>query len=146
MVEELIKGKNIRFFVRKNPNVPNTIISDSKKLYQILTNLLSNAVKFTQKGKIQLKIHKLGAFLYFEVEDTGIGIAKENLSLIFEKFAQIDGADQKKYKGTGLGLALCKDLVELLEGNISVESEPDKGTLMKFYIPYNTSTQSGKEP
>ena len=146
MVEELIKGKNIRFFVRKNPNVPNTIISDSKKLYQILTNLLSNAVKFTQKGKIQLKIHKLGAFLYFEVEDTGIGIAKENLSLIFEKFAQIDGTDQKKYKGTGLGLALCKDLVELLEGNISVESEPDKGTLMKFYIPYNTSTQSGKEP
>ncbi len=145
MVEELIKGKNIRFYVRKNPDIPETIISDSRKLYQILTNLLSNSVKFTHKGKIQLRIHKLDEFLYFEVEDTGIGIAKENLTLIFEKFAQIDSSDQKKYKGTGLGLALCKNLVELLGGTINVESEPDKGTLMKFSIPFRTLQHNLKE-
>ncbi len=145
MVEELMKGKNIRFFVRKNPNVPEIIISDSRKLYQILTNLLSNAVKFTRKGKVQLRIHKLGEHLNFEVEDTGIGIAKENLTMIFDKFAQIDSSDQKKYKGTGLGLALCKDLVELLEGKISVESEPDKGTLMKFFVPFHTTPHTTKK-
>ncbi len=146
IVEELIKGKNIRFYVRKNKNIPDTIISDSKMLFQILTNLLSNSVKFTEKGKIQLKIYNYRSFLNFEVEDTGIGIEEKHLDRVFEKFAQIDGTDQRIYKGTGLGLALCKELVHLLGGEIKIESEPGKGTVVKFYIPYNAVSETGIEP
>jgi PAS domain S-box-containing protein len=146
IVEELIKGKNLRFYVRKNRNIPDMIMSDSKMLFQILTNLLSNSVKFTEKGKIQLKIYKLGAFLNFEVEDTGIGIEKKHLEKVFEKFTQIDSTDQKMYKGTGLGLALCKELVGILNGEIKIESDPGKGTLVKFHIPYNAVSDTGTEP
>jgi PAS domain S-box-containing protein len=145
MVEELIRGKNLRFYVRKNPNIPDTIVSDSKMLFQILTNLLSNAVKFTEKGKIQLKIYKYRTLLNFEVEDTGIGIEEKHLEKIFEKFAQIDSTDKKIYKGTGLGLALCKELVRILGGEIEIESEPRKGTLVKFYIPFNAVSDASIE-
>lgn len=145
MVEELIRGKNLRFYVRKNQNIPDTIVSDSKMLFQILTNLLSNAVKFTEKGKIQLKIYKYRTFLNFEVEDTGIGIEEKHLEKIFEKFAQVDSTDQKIYKGTGLGLALCKELVRILGGEINIESEPGKGTVVKFYIPYNAMSDAAAE-
>ncbi|UCH13987.1 MAG: response regulator [Bacteroidales bacterium] len=138
MVEELVRGKNLRFYVRKNQNIPDIILSDSKKLFQILTNLLSNSVKFTEKGKIQLKIYKFRTFLNFEVEDTGIGIAEKHLTRVFDKFAQIDSSNHKLYKGTGLGLALCKELVDILKGEIKIESEPGKGTLVKFFIPFNT--------
>ncbi len=146
IVEELIKGKNLRFYVRKNQNIPDTIVSDSKMLFQILTNLLSNSVKFTEKGKIQLKIYRYGAFLNFEVEDTGIGIEKKHLERVFEKFTQIDSTDQKMYKGTGLGLSLCKELVGILKGEIIIESEPGKGTVVKFHIPYNAVSDTGSEP
>ncbi len=146
IVEELIKGKNLRFYVRKNRNIPDTIVSDSKMLFQILTNLLSNSVKFTEKGKIQLKIYRYGAFLNFEVEDTGIGIEKKHLERVFEKFTQIDSTDQKMYKGTGLGLALCRELVGILKGEIMIESEPGKGTVVKFHIPYNAVSDTDSEP
>jgi PAS domain S-box-containing protein len=145
MVEELIRGKNIRFYVRKNKNIPDTIVSDSKKLYQILTNLLSNAVKFTEKGKILLKIYRVKTSLNFEVEDTGIGIEEKYLERVFERFTQIDSSDQKRYKGTGLGLALCKELVEILNGKINLESQPGKGTLARFYVPFLTAAESGKK-
>lgn len=141
IVEELIRGKNLRFYVRKNQNIPDTILSDSKKLFQILTNLLGNSVKFTEKGKIQLKIYKFRTFLNFEVEDTGIGIAEKHLNRVFDKFAQIDSSNYKMYKGTGLGLALCKELVVMLNGEIKIESELGKGTLVKFYIPYDTVSE-----
>ena len=141
IVEELIRGKNLRFYVRKNQNIPDTILSDSKKLFQILTNLLSNSVKFTEKGKIQLKIYKFRTFLNFEVEDTGIGIAEKHLNRVFDKFVQIDSSNQKMHKGTGLGLALCKELVEILNGEIKIESELGKGTLVKFYIPYDAVSE-----
>ena len=137
MTEELIKGKNIVFKVRKNTNVPETIVSDIKKIYQVLMNLLSNSVKFTEKGKIKLKIHCLNNAIYFEVFDTGIGIAKENLNRIFDKFAQIDSSEQKKHKGTGLGLALCKEYVNSLNGSIWAENNYGYGTIMRFFIPLN---------
>ena len=80
-------------------------------------------MKFTEKGKIQLKIYNYRTFLNFEVEDTGIGIEEKHLERVFEKFAQIDSTDQKIYKGTGLGLALCKELVHILGGEIKIESD-----------------------
>ena len=138
-VEELIRDKNIRFLVRKNHNIPETIVSDSRKLYQILLNLLGNAAKFTEKGHIQLLIYKLRSFLYFEIEDTGVGIENEKIDMVFNRFIQIDNTIQKRFKGTGLGLALCKELVELLNGEIVIRSEINKGTTVIFYIPYYIS-------
>jgi PAS domain S-box-containing protein len=141
LAEELTKEKNLIFSVRKGKNLPEYLISDQRKLYQILVNLISNAVKFTEKGKIQLYVYKLKAHLFFEVRDTGIGIGKENIEKVFEKFSQIDSSAQKKYKGTGLGLALCKDLVTLLNGQINIESELDKGSLIRFSIPFQTANE-----
>jgi PAS domain S-box-containing protein len=136
LAEELTKEKNLTFSVRKSQNMPEYLISDQRKLYQILVNLISNAVKFTEKGKIQLHVYKLKALLHFELRDTGIGIEKENIEKVFEKFSQIDNSAQKKYKGTGLGLALCKELVTLLNGQISIESALGKGTVVRFFVPF----------
>jgi PAS domain S-box-containing protein len=136
LAEELTKEKNLSFSVRNNQNMPEYLISDQRKLYQILVNLISNAVKFTEKGKIQLHVYKLKDYLHFEISDTGIGISKENIEKVFEKFSQIDSSAQKKYKGTGLGLALCKEFVTLLDGQISIESEPGKGSVVRFSIPF----------
>jgi PAS domain S-box-containing protein len=141
LAEELTKEKNLTFSVRKGQKLPEYLISDQRKLYQILVNLISNAVKFTEKGKIQLYVYKLKSHLYFEVRDTGIGISRDNIEKVFEKFSQIDSSAQKKYKGTGLGLALCKDLVTLLNGQINIESELDKGSLIRFSIPFQTADE-----
>jgi len=136
IVEELIKDKSIRFIIRKSYNIPDEIISDSRIIYQILINLLSNSAKFTEKGKIYLRIFLINNHLYFEVEDTGIGIPKENLQKVFDKYSQINNVyDYKKPKGTGLGLPLCKEFIELLGGKIEIESEINKGTLVKFFVP-----------
>jgi hypothetical protein len=138
IVENLISNKNIAFKVEKLNDVPDLIISDEKKLRQILVNLLSNASKFTEEGEIVLRIYTKNDKLYFEVEDTGIGIQEDSLLNIFDEFRQIDSSISKKYKGTGLGLALCKKLVHLLGGEITVSSTYNKGTTVKFFIPLKT--------
>lgn len=136
IVISLIDKKDIRFIILKSPHVPRIIISDYKKLNQILLNILSNAVKFTPKGKIRLFIHYKEGKVIFEITDTGIGISKENLPIIFEKFRQIDTSESKEYKGTGLGLHITKSYVELLGGHIFADSIQDKGTTMTFNIPF----------
>jgi PAS domain S-box-containing protein len=136
LILSLIDGKPIKFHIHKSTNVPEILLADQKKLNQVLLNLLGNAVKFTPLGKIFLFIHILGDKLYFEVTDSGIGIAEENLNIIFEKFRQIDNSASKEYKGTGLGLNICKKLVELMEGEIWVESHLGEGSTFKFFIPY----------
>jgi len=135
LVISLIDNKDIRFLILKSPHVPQVITTDKKKLNQILLNLLSNAVKFTEKGKIQLFIHFKDEKLIFEVTDTGIGISEENQAIIFERFRQIDTSGSKEYKGTGLGLNICKGYIEIMGGEISVESTLGKGTSMTFNIP-----------
>ncbi len=135
IVLSLIDEKDIKFYIRKSSNVSEFIKSDAKKLNQILTNILGNAVKFTHKGSIHLFIHTIENTLYFEITDTGIGIAEQHLTDIFDKFKQLDNSQAKEYKGTGLGLNICKNLIELMGGEIRVESELNRGTSMKFYIP-----------
>jgi PAS domain S-box-containing protein len=136
MAGSLIKDRKIHFNVRKSQYIPDKIISDEKKLNQILVNLISNAVKFTKEGKIVLRVHDIEDKLYFEVMDTGIGIKKKDVNSVFEEFKQIDSSTSRKYQGTGLGLALCKKLTNLLGGEINIESEYGKGTVVRFYIPY----------
>jgi PAS domain S-box-containing protein len=136
IITNLIKTKNLHFAIRKSEHIADRIISDEKKLYQVLLNLLGNAVKFTDKGKILLRVHTIKDRLYFEVMDEGIGISKENLSGVFEEFRQVDNSTTRKYQGTGLGLAICKKLVQLLEGEIEIESELNAGTVVRFFVPY----------
>jgi PAS domain S-box-containing protein len=116
-----------------------TIMTDQTKLVQILSNLMNNAIKFTSNGKIDFGYVIKGNFLEFYVNDTGIGIQPEYHSRIFDRFFQVDSKVSRQYSGTGLGLSICKGYVELLGGNIRVESEPGKGTRFAFTIPYQIS-------
>ena len=116
------------------------IEADERKLKQILFNLLSNAVKFTpDDGQVQVMLKEINGAQDIEISirDTGIGIKKEDIPRLFVEFSQLASAYDKKYEGTGLGLALTKKLVELHGGRIWVESEFGKGSLFAFVIPVN---------
>ncbi len=138
MITEKAKKHNIELITEIDPNIK-SFYADERKLKQILFNLLSNAAKFTPDGgKIWIRAKLENNNVIFEVEDTGIGIPKEKQEVIFEEFRQVDGSTARKYGGTGLGLALCKKLVELHGGKITVESEVNKGSKFTVYIPYQT--------
>lgn len=131
--------KGLEFFVTISPEVPQYIIGDELRIVQILNNLLSNACKFTSVGKIVLEIVKTAQFdnrveLFFMVIDSGIGIDKADQDKLFKSFSQVDASITRKYGGTGLGLNICKQLVELMDGNIRVESEANKGSMFSFHI------------
>jgi PAS domain S-box-containing protein len=113
-----------------------TIMTDQTKLVQILSNLINNAIKFTSNGQVDFGYVIKDDFIEFHVHDTGIGIKPEYHSSIFDRFFQVDNTVSRQYSGTGLGLSICKGYVELLGGKIQVESEPGKGTLFAFTIPY----------
>jgi len=120
---------------------PEAVIGDPLRLKQILINLIGNAIKFTENGKITLKAetHRTRNNMFkfnIQVIDTGIGIAKENLKIIFDEYVQAENSDGVKYQGTGLGLSIVKKLVELHGGTISVESDPGKGTTIQLEILY----------
>jgi signal transduction histidine kinase/DNA-binding response OmpR family regulator len=122
-----------------DPNVPPQIIGDQVRLKQILINLVGNAVKFTHHGEVFVGVHLVHlkdnqAMLQFEVRDTGIGIPKDKVNRLFKAFSQVDSSTTRKYGGTGLGLAICEKLINLMEGEISVESEEGKGTVFYFTI------------
>ncbi len=125
------------------------VITEERKLRQILSNLLNNAFKFTSSGFIEFGYHLIdGNFLEFYVKDTGIGIQKEKQAIIFERFRQVEETFTRKYGGTGLGLAISKGFVELMGGEIRMETEEDKGTTFYFTIPYNplsTAIESDKK-
>ncbi|MEO1210154.1 MAG: ATP-binding protein [Cyanobacteria bacterium J06638_20] len=111
-------------------------VADPYRLQQILLNLLSNAIKFTpSNGQVTLRVSTENTGVVFQVKDTGIGIPTEKLDLIFQRFQQLDGSYQRMYQGTGLGLALTKQLVELHSGQISVDSTVGIGTLFTVQIP-----------
>ncbi len=110
---------------------------DKTKIVQILNNLLNNAIIFTKTGEIELGCQVKGELLEFFVRDTGIGIDKNKLDFIFERFVQADDLIRQDYGGIGLGLSICKDFLELMEGEIWVESEPGKGSTFFFTIPYH---------
>jgi PAS domain S-box-containing protein len=112
------------------------IVTDNTKLVQILSNLINNAIKFTKNGLIDFGYTLKDKYIEFFVSDTGIGIPPEYHSRIFDRFFQVDSAVSRQYSGTGLGLSICKGYVELLGGDIKVESELGKGALFLFTIPY----------
>jgi len=116
------------------------IIADHGKIKQIFSNLIINSLKFTLKGKIEIGFFIENDFVNFFVSDTGIGIAEEDQSIIFERFRQVDSSSSRNYGGTGLGLTICKTLVELMDGDITLYSEENKGTTFYFKIPFVEKT------
>jgi len=114
------------------------LYTDRMRLYQIISNLLDNALKFTESGSIEFGIEKREFnTLYFYVMDTGIGIKPENKDLIFKRFRQVEDTFTRRFGGVGIGLSISKSLVELLGGNIWVDSVPDKGSIFRFTHPVN---------
>ena len=134
-----ITEKGLDFFVTISPDIPEYIIGDELRIVQILNNLLSNACKFTSVGKISLEVVKTAQEgnrieLFFLVLDTGIGIDKEGQDKLFKSFSQVDASISRRYGGTGLGLNISKQLVEMMDGKIRVQSELHKGTMFSFHI------------
>ncbi len=144
----LTLDRGLSFEVTVGDDVPAELHSDEQRLQQVLRNLLSNAVKFTSSGGVVLRVDRVpaerfdeetlrtaGTVLAFAVQDTGIGIPPEKLSVIFEAFKQSDGTTNRKYGGTGLGLSISREIAGLLGGRIDVRSEPGVGSTFTLYVP-----------
>lgn len=127
------KGLRLRQHVAEN--VPLTVNMDKTKLLQILNNLLHNAVKFTDQGHIDLTVRREGHYLYFEVKDTGCGIAAEEQKFVFDKFFQVKENNYSAKEGTGLGMNIVRELVKLMGGEILLHSVGGKGTSVVFTLP-----------
>lgn len=132
--------------IEVDAQVPVWIVSDKTRLSQILINLLSNSLKFTKKGLVQIKVEKYTSqFLKFQVIDNGLGIPKDYLDKIFDKFVQVERKSDVHYQGTGLGLSIVKKTVELFGGKIQIESIENKGTDVTFTIPLELTNANENE-
>jgi PAS domain S-box-containing protein len=139
--ENAAEERLISLVVNAGDNIPGALVGDPLRLQQVLTNLVSNAIKFTREGGVELqcRVHTLSADkvnIHFSITDTGIGISKENLGTIFEKFRQEDNSVTRNYGGTGLGLAISQQLVNLMGGTIQVDSEKGKGSTFSFFLDF----------
>lgn len=133
--------KGLELLVLVRSAVPNFLVGDPLRLGQVLLNLTNNAIKFTEKGEIVLSVETVEendqwVDMRFTVRDTGIGIPPEKQRLLFQPFSQADGSTTRQYGGTGLGLAIAKRLVELMGGEMTLESEPGKGSAFSFVLHF----------
>lgn len=146
---QLSEEKGLKFNIDLDKMLPSVVRTDEKRLMQVLKNLLSNAFKFTDQGRINLNIFKANKgwnitheilnnaemVVAFQVIDTGIGIPKEKMDIIFEAFQQVDGTTSRKYGGTGLGLSISREITRILGGEIIAESKLQKGSSFTLYLP-----------
>ncbi|WP_373035591.1 CHASE domain-containing protein [Sulfurimonas sp.] len=134
-----LKSKNIEYKLAIDDNIPECSVVDEVRVKQCLINIIANAIKFTdESGKIECNVHfnNDGQEICIDIKDNGIGIAKENIEKIFNIFEQEDASKTRRFGGTGLGLSITKKLIEIMDGNIKVESSLGKGSLFKISLPY----------
>ena len=141
LMEKSAEAKALGFNVTIEPSVRLAVRGDPVRLRQVLTNLVSNAIKFTQRGSVMIHVSKRGETrthyeILFAVKDTGVGIAPDAATKLFQAFSQADASTTRIHGGTGLGLVICKRIVELMNGKIGVRSEPGKGSLFWFSVPF----------
>lgn len=140
------KKKDIKLYFHYDKSIQDIILGDPIRLRQVLNNLLSNAIKFTDQGSITIKVERIGEdYLEFSVADTGIGIENAKIQEIFKPFVQEEYNTGEKYGGTGLGLSISKRLVELMDGEIRVDSKKGEGSRFRIILPYLPSTQTEEE-
>ena len=136
--------KGIDLILRYSPDTPPCIIGDAGRVRQVLMNLIGNALKFTREGHVFIDIECVAGTdrettINFSIQDTGIGISKEELPLLFQKFSQADSSTTREFGGTGLGLAICKQLITLMGGKIGMESELGKGSTFWFRLNFEVA-------
>jgi len=143
----IARQKNLDFTFETATDAPETIVTDKLRLEQVLKNLLSNALKFTYEGSVNVSINHPGnkSLITFSVKDTGIGIPTDKQQHVFEAFQQADGSTRRKFGGTGLGLSISRELTRLLGGEITLTSEPDKGSEFIVTIPISPNVAALQE-
>jgi CheY-like chemotaxis protein len=148
-------GKQIELLCRVAPDVSDWVVGDEVRLRQVLVNLIGNAIKFTDRGEVVVSVERgIGSrevatsspVIQFKVKDTGIGIPPEKFKAVFDPFVQVDGSMSRKHGGTGLGLSISSRLIELMGGNIMVESEVGKGSTFTFTLPLPEADASLARP
>ncbi|MBF0453991.1 MAG: response regulator [Magnetococcales bacterium] len=158
LVEELVslmapdaQQKNLQLHYTLDPQLPPTLLGDPTRLSQVVWNLLANAIKFTKQGVITVEVQQVGCResgvdVLFEVRDTGIGIPLEKQQSIFDPFVQVDASISRLQQGTGLGLTICKRLVEMMGGTMEVESTWGVGTVFRLFIPFEKGVDWVEKP
>jgi len=148
LVSTRAKEKDLELIVRVQPGLEGQFVGDVGRIRQIVTNLLGNAVKFTDEGHVLVDVTgervPAGTRLTISVTDTGIGIPEDKLKLVFEKFSQVDTSSTRRHEGTGLGLAITSRLVELMQGEIGVDSAEGKGSTFWFSVTLPRAEQGGQ--
>jgi PAS domain S-box-containing protein len=142
LVSSRVAEKDLELIVRVDPDLPDTLVGDVGRIRQIVTNMMGNAVKFTEQGHVYVNVDGRVdddgdgqiANLHFQVKDTGVGIPKDKISKVFEKFSQVDTSATRKHEGTGLGLSISTALVQLMGGTIGADSELGAGSTFFFEI------------
>ncbi len=148
---EVAHGKGLELVCRVPPALDTALLGDSARLRQVLTNLVGNAVKFTERGEVVVRVGQAAhdarsVTVHCEVIDTGIGISEQAQRHIFESFSQADGSTTRQYGGTGLGLTICKRLIELMGGTMGVRSEPGEGSTFWFDVELLKNDEHFQDP
>ncbi|MFN3304455.1 MAG: CHASE domain-containing protein [Roseateles sp.] len=140
--------KGLEWELSSAPELPDNLIGDAQRLQQVLSNLLSNAIKFTAQGRVSLRVDRVELDaqrpgIRFQVRDSGIGIAPEAQTQLFQPFMQAEASTTRRFGGTGLGLSIVKHLVGLMGGTVALESQPGQGSLFSLTLPLQTAAEAG---